>query len=194
MSKTETETVETPETPSTTAAAETEILIGGARRPVPARVRAMIAPIIQGLALELVGVELTRDGSRPVLWVFLDKEGGLTLEDCSAAHPEISAAIDVDDPIAEAYELRVSSPGLDRPLMSDRDFARHDGKEVVVQLGEAHDGRRKYTGRIGALVGEDVEIICQDGTFAVPLEKISKARLKFEIPQGGLKAKASKKP
>lgn len=170
------------------------VLIGGAARPVPARVRAAIEPIVVGLGLELVGVELARDGARQVLWVFLDTEGGLTLDDCTRAHPEISAALDVDDPIAEAYELRVSSPGLDRPLMSNGDFQRFAGREAVVQLGDAHDGRRKFTGVIGPTTEDAVELQCQDGTFSVPLEKISKARLKFEIPQGGQKTKAGKKP
>lgn len=169
------------------------MLIGGARKPVPARVRAAASPIVQGLGLELAGVEFTSDGGRPVLWVFLDKEGGLTLEDCARAHPEISAALDVDDPITESYELRVSSPGLDRPLMSAGDFRRFAGQEVVVQLGEAHEGRRKYTGQIGPLSGESVELQCQDGTFEVPLEKISKARLKFELPTGGTRAKPGPK-
>jgi ribosome maturation factor RimP len=167
-------------------------LIGAARRAVPARVRVAVAPIVEGLGLEFVGVELSRDGSRQVLWVFLDAEGGLTLDDCARAHPEISAALDVDDPIAEAYELRVSSPGLDRPLMSDRDFLRFAGREVIVQLSEPHDGRRKFTGRIGPVRDDAVELACQDGTFAVPLEKIGKARLKFDMPQGG--HKPGKKP
>ncbi len=162
---------------------------------MPAKVRQAIEPIVTGLGLELVGVEFARDGARQVLWVFLDNpEGGLTLDDCTRAHPEISAVLDVEDPIAEAYELRVSSPGLDRPLMSNVDFQRHAGREVIVQLGESHEGRRKFTGRIGATHETAVELLCQDGTFAVPLEKISKARLKFEIPQGGLKPKAGKKP
>jgi ribosome maturation factor RimP len=168
------------------------VLIGSARRAVPARVRAAVTPIVEGLGLEFVGVELSRDGSRQVLWVFLDAEGGLTLDDCARAHPEISAALDVEDPIAEAYELRVSSPGLDRPLMSDRDFARYAGREVIVQLSEPHEGRRKFTGRIGPVRGEAIELTCQDGTFEVPLEKIGKARLKFDIPQGG--HKPGKKP
>jgi ribosome maturation factor RimP len=167
-------------------------LIGSARRAVQARVRQAITPIVEGLGLEFVGVELARDGSRQVLWVFLDVEGGLTLDDCARAHPEISAALDVEDPIAEAYELRVSSPGLDRPLMSDRDFARYVGREAVVQLSEPHEGRRKFTGRIGPVTGDAVELACQDGTFAVPLEKIGKARLKFDMPQGG--QKPGKKP
>ena len=173
---------------------EPVVLIGGAAQPVPARVRQAIEPIVTGLGLELVGVELARDGARQVLWVFLDTEGGLTLDDCSRAHPEISAVLDVEDPIPETYELRVSSPGLDRPLMSNLDFQRHSGREAIVQLGEAHDGRRKFTGIIGATNETAVELLCQDATFAVPLEKISKARLKFEIPQGGQKPKASKKP
>lgn len=178
----------------TPAAPQPAILIGAAARPVPARVLKAIAPIVQGLELELVGVEWTRDGGRQVLWVYLDTEGGLTLDDCTRAHPEISAALDVDDPIAEAYELRVSSPGLDRPLMSDRDFERYAGQEAIVQLSEPHDGRRKFTGIIGPTRDAAVELHCQDGTFTVPLEKIGKARLKFELPSGGQKAKAAKKP
>lgn len=173
-----------------------DVLIGGARRPVPLRVRAAVDPIVRGLDLELVGVELTRDGGRQVLWVFLDKPEGLTLEDCTRAHPEISAALDVEDPIPESYELRVSSPGLDRPLFTAGHFRRFAGQEVIVQLGEAHAGRRKFTGKIGALTddGERVLLHCQDGDHEVPLETMSKARLKFEMPAPGPKAKPGTKP
>ncbi|MFZ4736331.1 MAG: ribosome maturation factor RimP [Bradymonadia bacterium] len=161
--------------------------IGGADRPVHGRVRRAIEPIIQAQGCTLVGVELGREGHRAVLWVYADKDGGITLDDCSRISHEISPALDVDDPMPEPYNLHVSSPGLDRPLMRASDFTTYVGREAVVQLSEPHEGRRKYTGVLGALVDDAVTMVCTDGDHLVPLSKILKARLKYDPPTPGAK-------
>ncbi len=161
--------------------------IGGADKPVHARVRRAIEPLIQALGCQLVGVELGREGHRAVLWVFADKDGGITLDDCSRISHEISPALDVEDPISEPYNLHVSSPGIDRPLMRAADFVASAGREVVVQLADPFEGRRKFTGRIGALVDADITLHCTDGDHRVPLQMISKARLKYDPPTSGAK-------
>ena len=166
------------------------VLIGGALQPLHARVRAVAEPIVDGLGLVLVGVELLREGRRPVLWVYIDREGdgdegdGVTIDDCAQVSPELSAALDVDDPLPEAYELRVSSPGLDRPLMSDGDFRRFAGREVQMQLLSPLGGRRKFTGEVMGVEGEQVALRCADGEHEVPLSAIQRARLRFEISVG----------
>jgi ribosome maturation factor RimP len=156
------------------------VVTGGARRPVIERAWAAVEPIIEGSGLELVGVELGREGHRPVLWVFIDREGGVTIDDCARVHPEVSAALDVEDPIPESYELRVSSPGLDRPLFKASDFERFAGREAVVQLSEPLGGRRKFTGKILGLRGEAVALRCTDGEHEVPLDLIHRAHLKYD--------------
>ncbi|MCA9527583.1 MAG: ribosome maturation factor RimP [Myxococcales bacterium] len=179
---------------STPPAAEVEArLIGGARQPVPAKVRSIAVPVVEGLGLSLVGVELAQEGTRIVLWVYIDGPEGVTIDDCARVSPELSAALDVDDPIPTAYDLRVSSPGLDRPLMSDADFRRFIGREAQIQLSSPIGGRRRFTGVIlGA--EESVQIRCTDGEHQVPVEAIQKARLCIDLealrpkPQAGAQA------
>ncbi len=162
------------------------VYIGGAQQPVPREVRAVVEPIIVDHELELVGVELLREGRRPVLWVYIDRPGdeGVTIDDCARVSPEVSAALDVCDPLPEAYELRVSSPGLDRPLMSDADFRRFAGREVQVQLLTPLAGRRKFTGEILAADETSATLRCADGEHALPLSAIGQARLRYELQIG----------
>ncbi len=169
------------------------VLIGGALQPLHARVRTVATPIVNGLGLALVGVELLQEGRRPVLWVYIDRETadgedgeseGVTIDDCARVSPELSAALDVDDPLPEAYELRVSSPGLDRPLMSDEDFRRYAGREVQLQLLSPLAGRRKFTGEVIGTDNEQVSLRCADGEHEVPLNAIQRARLRFDISVG----------
>lgn len=156
-------------------------LIGGARQPVPAAVRRTAEPIVEGLGLELVGVELAQEGHRRVLWVFIDGPDGVGIDDCARVSPELSAALDVEDPMPGAYELRVSSPGLERPLIRVTDFQRFTGKEAQIQLSAPLGGRRKFTGELLGVEGGDVQLRCTDGDHAVPLALIQRARLRFDM-------------
>ncbi len=177
------------------------ITIGGAKNPVIARVCALAKPIIEGHGLILVGAEWAQEGRHKILWIYIDRpecaedagEGeqtpairGVTIEDCAQVSPEVSAALDVEDPIAEAYELRISSPGLDRPLMNDADFRRFCGREAQLHLTAPVSGRKKLTGKIGEVVGDSVHILCSDGDFTVNFSAIHKARLRFEVSIGKL--------
>lgn len=169
-----------PVLPSEAPPAPEAILIGGARQPVPMAVRRVAAPVVEGHGLSLIGVELAQEGARAVLWIYIDGPNGVTIDDCARVSPELSAALDVEDPLPGAYELRVSSPGLDRPLMSDADFRRFVGREVQVQLSTPISGRRRFTGTIlGA--HETVQLRCSDGEHQVPVAAIHKARLTIDL-------------
>ena len=159
-------------------------LIGSASSGVPGRVRELILPVVSGFELELVGVETTQEGHRNILWVYIDGPEGITIDDCARVSPEISAALDVDDPMPQAYELRVSSPGLDRPLMTSDDFERYEGRKATLQLSTPLGGRRKFTGMLDGMAEEGVRIDCADGAQVVPLEFIHRARLVYELPRG----------
>ncbi|MCA9559219.1 MAG: ribosome maturation factor RimP [Myxococcales bacterium] len=167
-----------------TTPATPERLIGGALQPVPRAVRQLAEPIVHGLGLELLGVELAQEGARTVLWVFIDSEEGVTIDDCARVSPELSAALDVDDPVPTAYELRVSSPGLDRPLIRASDFVEFAGQDAQLQLSTPLGGRRKFTGTLDGVDGDDVLIRCSDGDHRVPLSAIHRARLRYEIEVG----------
>ncbi|MBU0551187.1 ribosome maturation factor RimP [Myxococcota bacterium] len=160
-------------------------LTGGASQQIPSRIREAIEPVIGASELDLLGVELSQEGRRAILWVFIDHPDGVTIDDCARVSPEISAALDVDDPLADAYELRVSSPGLDRPLFCEADFEQFQGQEVQIQLSTALNGRRKFTGKIGEMEDDQVRLICADGEHLIPLSSIHRARLRYELSIGG---------
>ena len=158
--------------------------IGGALQPVPTRVRDAIGPIINDHGLTLLGTELGREGHRTILWVFVDTDEGATIQDCARVTPEISATLDVADPVHESYELRVSSPGLDRPLMTAGDFEKYAGEEIQMMLMSPLGGRRKFTGVNRGLNEANVLMECHDGCHEVPLAFIQKARLKYTVKFG----------
>jgi len=116
-------------------------------RPLAERVRAIAAPIIRALALELVEVQCAGHGTRTVIRVFVDKPGGVVVGDCEQVHLSLGHALDVEDPIPHAYTLEVSSPGLDRPLRRREDFQRSVGKLVSVKLRRPHNGQWRVVGR-----------------------------------------------
>lgn len=155
--------------------------IGAMEQPTTRAVYELSAPLIAAHGLVFVGVELAREGARTILWLFIDRpQGGVTIHDCARLSPEVSAALDVQDPLPNtAYELRVSSPGLDRPLMSDADFNRYAGRQVQIMLSTPLAGRRKFTGKIEG-ADEQVRILSDDGPHSLPLSQIQKARLRYD--------------
>ncbi|CAG19031.1 ribosome maturation factor [Photobacterium profundum] len=126
---------------------------------------------------ELVGLEFIRAGEHSTLRVFVDHENGINVEDCAEASRQISAVMDVEDPITVAYHLEVSSPGLERPLFKAAHYQQFVGHEVNLVLKMAMNNRRKWKGDIVAVEGEliTLKVDGNDETFA--LSNISKANL-----------------
>ena len=161
------------------------VYIGALRQPNIARAMEAITPVVEASGLQLIGLERSQEGRRTILWVYLDHKDGITLDQCGEVSPEISAVLDVEDPIPETYDLRVSSPGVERPLMSDADFQAHQQHPVKLRLLSPLRGRRKFQGKVievvsGAVDGEaDVKIACDDGEHQVPLALILRARLHY---------------
>lgn len=137
----------------------------------------MFKPNVEDLGYQLVGIEYIRAGKHSTLRVYIDQEAGILVDDCAAVSREISALMDVEDPITNEYTLEVSSPGLERPLFSAEQYAAFIGSEVKVQLRMPIQNRRRWKGIISSVDGE---IICVnvDGTeerFA--LSNIQKANI-----------------
>jgi ribosome maturation factor RimP len=157
-----------------------------------AELRRVLAPGAKALGCELVDVELVGGGRRPTLRVYIDKPGGVTLDDCADVSRQLSMILDVEDPIPESYALEVSSPGLDRPLVTREDFGQHVGDMIKARLVTPLAGRRNFTGRITGVSDEQVslEIEGLGGTpelVGLRFESIERARL---VPQfGGLRAR-----
>ncbi|QEM67850.1 ribosome maturation factor RimP [Geobacter sp. FeAm09] len=144
-------------------------------------------PILESLGMELVDVEFVKVGRDSVLRLFIDKDGGIGLDDCADVSRELSAVLDVEDIIPGHYSLEVSSPGLDRPLKKPADYERFTGRLVKVRTFEAlpddaGNKRKTFTGRLEGLVDGNVVIRLTEGQSAsIPLEKVAKANLEFEF-------------
>lgn len=148
----------------------------------------MLTPTVAALGLELLGIEFAPSTGSTMLRLYIDVEGRhVAIEDCEAVSREVSALLDVNDPIASEYTLEVSSPGIDRPLFTAAQFARFAGEEVKVALRLPQDGRRKLHGRIARVEGTSIVIAEQGkGEFTVAHENIEKARLVPDLAALGL--------
>jgi len=129
------------------------------------------------MGYELVGVEFVEHPGNAVLRVYIDHDNGITLDDCEQVSRQLSAMLDVEDPIPGNYSLEVSSPGMDRPLFKARDFERFAGNKVKLKLDGLWNGRRKFGGVLRGIRGDDVLVEDHQGEHAIPRARIRQARL-----------------
>ncbi len=143
---------------------------------------AIVAPVVAGLGYELVGAELQPQGSSALLRVYIDQDNGIGLEDCERVSKQLSAVLDVEDPIREHYVLEVSSPGIERPLFTAEHFRRFVGECARLRLRRLIEGRRRLTGEIVEVDGDTI-ILREPGqdALAVPLEVIERANLVVDV-------------
>ncbi|MGQ9658929.1 MAG: ribosome maturation factor RimP [Thermochromatium sp.] len=133
--------------------------------------------VVESLGYELVGVEYFRQGSRATLRVYIDHERGITLDDCTVVSHQLSGVLDVENPISDRYDLEVSSPGLDRPLVLPEHFGRFAGRRVRVRLSEKVEGRRKLEGVLLGLAQGSIALRAEGRDWAIPMTYIDSARL-----------------
>ncbi len=138
----------------------------------------ILAPLVGDLGLEFVGIEFSPSAGSSLLRVYIDApERPVTIEDCERTSREISARLDVDDPIPGRYTLEVSSPGIDRPLFTPAQFARFVGSEVKVGTALPIEGRRRFQGVLRAVDDERVTVDQDGKEVAITHANIVKARL-----------------
>ncbi len=113
-----------------------------------AKVLPILTPILAESGLELVDLEFVKEGINWYLRVYIDKDGGVTIDDCERVSRALEARLDEEDPIAQAYILEVSSPGLDRPLKKEADFAKYRGEIIDVKLYQQKNGSKQYQGKL----------------------------------------------
>lgn len=137
--------------------------------------------------LELVDVEMKRAAGNLFVRLYVDRPGGIGLDDLQSVSEEVSAILDAEDPIEGHYTLEVSSPGLDRPLRSEADYTRFAGRLARLSSYEPVDGRRHWTGRIVSCENGVVTLDLEKGggEARVPLAKVSHGRLEVEFPGRG---------
>lgn len=138
----------------------------------------LLGPAIVDLGLELLGIEFSQSGGGSLLRIYIDHpDRGVGIEDCERASREISALLDVNDPVAGRYTLEVSSPGLERPLFTMAHFERFIGEQAKIGVNLPIDGRRRFQGPIVAVEGDRITLD-QDGTpVTIAHANVAKARL-----------------
>ncbi|MEW6107634.1 MAG: ribosome maturation factor RimP [Nitrospirota bacterium] len=135
-----------------------------------------------GYGLEIVDIEITGSLRKPLVRIFIDKENGVTLDNCEQFSRALSVILDVEDPIQTSYALEVSSPGLDRPLKKIKDFERSVGKLARVITKESIDRQNFFLGRIMEVKDYTIRLLIDNKKeINIPFEQISKARLEIEL-------------
>jgi ribosome maturation factor RimP len=145
--------------------------------PLHEKLIALIEPLLGQMGYELVDLEYAPGRTHAVLRVFIDRPEGVGLDDCERASHEVSALLDVEDPVPVGYTLEVSSPGLDRVLRTPAHFRRFVGERIWLELRAAREGRRRYTGRLQALDAEGIELNVDGAMVRVQFSDIGRARL-----------------
>ena len=160
------------------------------RDTVLTQIEMLVTPILDDLGFELVDLQLQSEGRQMALRIFIDKPGGITLDDCVVVSREVGAILEVEDPIKSAYRLEVSSPGLDRPLKKPADFERFSGYMVKLKTRSLIDpdqrghARKTFVGTLLGLEDDQVRLEQSDkrgGQAVIALAEIEKANLEEEF-------------
>jgi len=144
------------------------------------RVSHMARQIADPQGIKIFDIELLGRG-KLLLRVIIDKEGGVTLDDCERFSKSLGAVLDIEDPFSGSYRLEVSSPGLDRPLKSINDFEKNIGKLARIVTGEEIEKQKFFIGRILEISNDSVKLLVDKRDVDIPFVKISKARLEVEF-------------
>jgi ribosome maturation factor RimP len=145
------------------------------------QVEALVAPAIAEQGLELVDIEYVKEGAYWYLRLYIDKDTGVDIDDCSNVSHVVSEILDKKDPISQAYMLEVSSPGLERPLKKEADFQRFAGKLVRVLTKEPFQGYQDFTGYLVELINDEIVLEYENETVKIPRSLAEKVNLALEF-------------
>jgi ribosome maturation factor RimP len=143
--------------------------------------RDYLAPVIEGMGYEFVGYELQRAGRHTVLRVYIDSTKGITVDDCSRVSRQVSAMLDVEDPIQGNYSLEISSPGIDRPLFELAHFQKQLGKRVKVRMQVPVGNQRNFDGVVQKIEGTNIHLLVDGEERVLPFFDIEKAKVVADI-------------
>lgn len=138
-----------------------------------------LEPLLAEHGMELYFAEYVKEGRDRVLRVYIDKEGGVSSDDCAIASNFISNELDKNDPIEDSYLLEVSSPGIERELRKDAHFEKNIGKTIKLSLFTAFEGSKSYEGELIAYSSESIRLRQKTTEVEIPRDKVSKARIVF---------------
>ncbi len=137
----------------------------------------MLAPAVEALGFEMVGIEFVRAGKHSTLRVYIDHENGIEVDDCADASHQVSAILDVEDPINTEYNLEVSSPGMDRPLFTEAHYQRFVGEVISVRLSVPMDNRRNFKGTLTTVENGQINVNVDGESFLLAVSNIEKGNL-----------------
>lgn len=137
----------------------------------------MLRATVEALGFELWGVEYLSQGRHSLVRVYIDREEGINVDDCALVSEQVSAVLDVEDPVTGEYTLEVSSPGMDRLLFELEQYPPFVGEVLELKLRSAFEGRRKFKGVLKGLEGEDIVLQVDDHEYLLPHSAVDKARV-----------------
>ena len=143
----------------------------------PQQLHGMLAPVIEAMGFQCWGIEYIAQGKHSVLRVYIEHAEGITVDGCEAVSRQISAVLDVEDPISGEYVLEVSSPGMDRPLFELQQYRNLVGQEVKIRLRSPIEERRNFQGILRGVEAEDVVVQGDNYEYLLPFELIEKANI-----------------
>lgn len=138
---------------------------------------ALIEPVVVGMGFELWGIEYLRSGKFSTLRIYIDQEQGIDVDHCAEVSRQVSAVMDVEDPISNNYTLEVSSPGMDRPLFKLEQYQQSINEWVEIKLRHAFEGRKNFKGVVTGVEGDEVVVQVDNEEFLLPIESIEKGRI-----------------
>lgn len=152
------------------------------KKSIETTVEEIVEKITEPLGFEIVDVEYVKEAGEHYLRVYLDKEGGISLDDCEQVSRKLSEQLDKEDPISENYFLEVSSPGLDRPLKKEKDFIRYQGRDVEIKLYKAVDGVKQFEGElVGLTEDKNIKIIIDGNEVEFNKKEVALVRLAIKF-------------
>jgi ribosome maturation factor RimP len=144
------------------------------------QIQQLIQPVIEAMGYELFGIEYAAHGVNGLLRIYIERPDGITLDDCAKVSEQISAILDVEEPIAGKYTLEVSSPGIERPLFTLAHFQRYVGHHVHIRTFAPIDNQRNFSGVIESVNENNIVLTVEGKVLSLPFESITKANLRFE--------------
>ena len=151
-----------------------------------ARVREVAEPIIKEQNLELIDIESLQERGRWILRLIIDKEKGVTLDDCTKVSRELGFVLDIKDFLPQTYHLEVSSPGLNRPLKTINDFKKYLGHKVNIKTSKTLGGRKNFKGILRSVEGDLLRVDIEGTGYEILLNEVVKANLIYEFPEKGM--------
>jgi ribosome maturation factor RimP len=137
----------------------------------------LLTPTVAALGLRVWGIEYLGQGKHSVLRIYIDRDEGVTIDDCEAVSKQVSEVLDVEGTLTSSYTLEVSSPGMDRLLFKPEQYAESIGETVDVRLNYPFEGRRRVVGALTGLENDEMVVQVEDSEYQIPLSNVQRARI-----------------